>query len=133
MSQESHYHIEDASGENGESSFDSGGYSILFQLIISFAIGFLFSSFSRGFFYLLIFIFIFELANVQYQPYSYNNRYIFQRVGIIASYLLGFMIGRYVMEKDHSPLRHDFHQKKDKRGIWFNKKEEYTHTTPTSY
>ena len=83
----------------------------MYWLGASFFSGFLFSSWSWGILYLLLFLFIWEIC---YYVYCYSYRglddYDFMiRIGIVAGALMGFLIGRGITENDdHEKSIEDF-------------------------
>ena len=77
--------------------------SVLFSLVLSFAVGLLFAPWSFGFLYLLIFIIVYEIIYACYhKDFSTNNFMI--RLGIVVASIFGFIVGRAILQ-DSDPLR----------------------------
>ena len=105
------------------SFFKRDGYTILFQLILAFAIGLVFAAWSIGFSWFVIFIIVFELL---FWGYNYNLIFytdvVAVRLGLICSSILGLIIGRTMIGdkhpfrshyEDHGPCHYD--RAKDRR------------------
>lgn len=72
----------------------------MMQLITTFSLGVLFSPWSYGIFYLLLFIIMYEVVFFYYTgPYNpYWNPEV--RGGVILAAILGFIVGRVFAEQD---------------------------------
>lgn len=63
--------------------------------------GFLFSAWSWGILYLLSFLIVYEIGYFSYCYYNGLQKYnLMIRLGIVAGTLLGFLIGRAIIEDD---------------------------------
>ena len=63
--------------------------------------GFLFSGWSWGILYLVSFLIVYEIFYYTYCRYKVINDWDLQiRIGILAGTLMGFLIGRHIIEED---------------------------------
>lgn len=85
--------------------YHPNGYTPLFQTILAFAIGIIFSPFSRGIIFLVITILLFELWYCwsDNEPYGGINRAL--RPGLILWAFFGFLVGRTFVSDDWNPIR----------------------------
>ena len=78
-----------------------------FQFTFAFVLGLIFSPFSWGLLFLIIFFVIWELMLfAYYRDYSFD--YFTSRAVIIAAYFLGFIVGRLAIG-DHYPARWNYY------------------------
>lgn len=77
---------------------DHGEFS--YQLATAFALGMIFSPFSKGLFYLVLFIILFEIFLLWF-CYNRNENYPpHKRILLVVIYIVGFIIGRIVIGSD---------------------------------
>lgn len=85
--------------------FDTDGYyTILFQILITFIMGIIFSPFSMGFFLFIVVYLLFELFYAYRRGFKYDGYEALARVSIFLWGLLGFLFGRWALG-DNDPLR----------------------------
>lgn len=83
------------------------GYTDFFQIVTSFALGLIFSAFTYGFLYFLIFYIIWEIFLLWRLRIVPTTEYMITRFGILCAGILGFIIGRW-LEYDNDPIRHPY-------------------------
>lgn len=71
------------------------------QIILAFAFGLIFAPFNKGFLYLIIFFVISELVMLTYYMNAQIRYPGITRIGVIGAGILGFIIGRIVIEDHH--------------------------------
>ena len=81
----------------GDMMFRNSRYNDFSQSIWSFCLGLLFSPWSWGFLYYLIFLFLYEVATAYMTSCQPPYWCFMSRIGIVASSLLGFIIGRIIV------------------------------------
>ena len=72
----------------------------MYWLGASFFSGFLFSTWSWGILYVLSFLIIYEIGYYIYCSYQSKEYDCMIRIGIVAGALMGFLIGRAIIEDD---------------------------------
>ncbi len=88
--------------------FNPDGYTPLFQIILAFTIGVIFSPYSSGIYYLIIIILIFEIIYAYQCNCNYTNEKSFLRGALILTAILGWLFGRVSICKDWNPIRGDY-------------------------
>lgn len=89
--------------------FNPDGYTSLFQIILAFSVGVIFSPYSSGIFYLIVFILIFEIVYTYQNGATYNSvDEAFLRGGLILAAILGWLLGRTAVCGDWNPLRGNY-------------------------
>lgn len=85
----------------------------MYSLGAAFFSGFLFSSWSWGIIYVILFLIVYEIGYYGFYCYKgWNNYNIIVRIGIVAGALMGFLIGRNIIEDDdHEQSIHDFRKR----------------------
>lgn len=74
--------------------------------------GFLFSSWSWGVVYIILFLIVYEIFYFMFCCYQKRNYNIMIRIGIVAGAFMGFLIGRNIIEDDdHEKSIRDFRNK----------------------
>lgn len=78
--------------------FDNDDYTVMVQAFVGFAIGLVWGPWAAGFFYLVLFIIVYEIL---YWWYNRRKPYItYQRAGVNCSYILGYIVGRTLSGDD---------------------------------
>lgn len=71
------------------------------QIILAFAFGLIFAPFNKGVLYLIVFFIISELVALTYYMNAQIRYPGITRIGLIGAGILGFIIGRIVIEDHH--------------------------------
>ena len=71
--------------------------TLLYQLVVSATAGIIFSPWSYGLVYYIIFIIVWEILYGLCHYYSSNEWSPFERLGIIFAGFLGWIVGRYLV------------------------------------
>lgn len=77
-----------------DTMFRSKGYTPTAQVISSFCVGILFSPYSWGLLYFVMFMIIFELLEYIFTQGDPEFYQVTTRLGVICGYFLGWIIGR---------------------------------------
>ena len=88
--------------------YDPSGYTPLFQIIFAFVLGILFSPYSKGILFLVIFILLFELWYSYYNNFDYYGINGSLRPALILYSIFGFLVGRTFVCLDFNPIRGDY-------------------------
>ena len=86
--------------------FPNDGFTPIFQVILCFASGLLFSTISYGFYYFILFLIIFKLITI-INNFQNNIFFYYLNAGCVLSSFMGFIIGRIIMG-DEDPLRYKY-------------------------
>ncbi len=102
--------------------------SVLFSIVLSFAVGLLFAPWSFGFLYLLIFIIVYEIIYAWYNK-DFSTENFMTRLGIVVASIFGFIVGRALME-DTDPLRASYCDKDKDMGCKWHSGNKCRHSHP---
>lgn len=80
-----------------EKYFNNANFSSNVQILIAFLTGFIFSPWSLGFLYFILFLIFYELMVIYYTNCSEPYWKIEVRIGILASSMLGFLLGKLIV------------------------------------
>lgn len=83
-----------------------------YSLGAAFFSGFLFSSWSMGIVYVILFLIAYEVFYFTFCCYKKSTWNLLERIGIVAGAFMGFLIGRAIIEEDdHLKSIRDFRYK----------------------
>ena len=106
-------------GAQSKYLLDPNGYTPIFQIILAFSIGVIFSPFSNGLLLLLITAFILEIINAYRIKGNYDHKTTLLRGGLFLYSFFGFIVGRSFCCGDWDPLRGDYKNDDDIKKVRF--------------
>ena len=96
---------------------------LLYQTVSAFAIGLIFSPWSRGLVLLLLFFLLYEILYSLFNP-NFTTRNLLTRLAVIGSAFLGWLVGRIIIGDRH-PLDSEYKDNNDGVGLDDLKTERY--------